>query len=470
MNLSKTVGHTKGITVRGKQAVKTVAKARTTLALGAMTAILLACGKGELVLDGPRFDVRADVPTIGENGEIPQVENSVAALEGRSFKIPAQVNHSEWTHRNGSATHRVAHPSLGSNLTQAWSVNIGQGNGRKARITADPVVSGGRIFTLDSASQVVATGSDGATLWSRKLIPVTDKDGDASGGGLAFGDGLVIASTGFGELFALEATSGEIKWRQKLEAPITSSPTVAGGLIYVVSRDSRAWAISTKEGRIKWQLPGTPSSAVIAGGAGVAISDRLAIFPFGSGELVSALKKSGIRVWGSSVAGQRRGRAYSNISDVTGDPVIAGDKIYASNQGGRTVALETGSGERLWTAKEGALAPVWPAGDSVFMISDQDNLIRLDAETGDVIWSEALPYFRAKKIKRRQHIFAHHGPILAGGRLIVASDDGLIRSFNPDTGELIGTTEIKNGAASNPVVVNNTLYVVTTKGNLVAFR
>ena len=450
--------------------MKTGARVRSTIILTAAAVLLLACGKGELILDGPRFDVRDDVPALGENGEIPQSPDASATYVPRSFSTPTQVNHSAWTHRNGSVAHRISHPALGTTLTQAWSANIGQGNGRKARITADPIVSGGRIFTLDSASQVVATGSDGATLWSRKLIPVTDRDGDASGGGLAFGDDLVIVSTGFGELFALEPTSGEIKWRQKLEAPITSSPTVADGLVYVVSRDSRAWAISTKEGRIKWQLPGTPSPAVINGGAGVAISDRLAVFPFGSGELVSALKKSGIRVWGSSVAGQRRGRAYSNIADVTGDPVIAGDRIFASNQGGRTVALEAGSGERLWTAKEGALAPVWPADDSVFLVSDQDNLMRLDAETGETIWSQELPYFRAKKIKRRQHIYAHHGPILAGGRLIVASDDGLIRSFDPETGEQISSIELKNGAASNPIVVNRTLYVVTTKGNLVAFR
>lgn len=443
---------------------------RTALALCVASVALFACGKGELVLDGPRFDVRDDVPSIGENGEAPQSENAGQAFVARSFNMPAQVNHSEWTHRNGSVAHRIAHPALSTNLTQLWSANIGQGNGRKARITADPVVSGGRIFTLDAGSQVVATGSDGATLWSRKLIPVTDKDADASGGGLAFGEGLVIAATGFGELFAIEATSGEIKWRQKLEAAITSSPTISNGLVYVVSRDSRAWAISADEGRIKWQLPGTPSQAVINGGAGVAVSDSLAVFPFGSGELVASLKKSGIRVWGSSVAGQRRGRAYSNISDVTGDPVISGGKIYASNQGGRTVALDAGSGERIWTAKEGALAPVWPAGDSVFLVSDQDNLIRLDAETGEVIWSKSLPFFRNRKVSRRQDIFAHHGPILAGGRLIVASDDGLIRSFSPETGELIGTTELKNGAASNPVVVNNTLYVVTIKGNLVAFR
>lgn len=446
-------------------------KARTGVSLFAITVLVSACGDGELVLDGPRFDVRDSVPTLSEDGTAEDI-NSVLAetTSARSFNAPAQVNHAAWTHRNGSAQHRITHPALGATLNPVWTAPIGQGNTRKARITADPVVSGGRIFTLDSASQVVATGSDGVTLWSRKLIPVTDSDSDASGGGLAFGDGMVIASTGFGELFALEASSGAVKWRQKLEAPVTSAPTIADGLIYVVTRDSRAWAITADTGRIKWEVPGAPSPAVILGGAGAAISDRLAIFPFGSGEIAASLKASGIRVWGSSVSGQRRGRAYANIGDVTGDPVISGDRIYASNQGGRTVALNIGNGQRLWTAKEGALAPVWPVGDSVFLVSDQQNLMRLDADTGKIIWSRPLPYFAAKKIKRRESIFAHHGPVMAGGRLIVASDDGLIRSFSPETGELVGTLELPGGAASNPVIVNRTLYVVNTKGNLVAFR
>lgn len=441
---------------------------RTSLTGAAMCALLAlgACGEDELVLDGERYDIRAPLPGSADAEGV----GGRAVNLTREFRAPAPVNHASWTHRGGNTAHKVTHPALNATLTPIWTANIGKGNSRKTRITADPVVAGGRIFTMDSASTVVATGSDGATLWSRALVPASDKDGDATGGGISFADGMIFATTGFGELFALEATSGAVIWRQKLDAPLTSAPTVDDGLVYVVSRDSKAWALDTKLGRIKWQLPGTPSNAVISGGAGPAIASRLVVFPFSSGELAGALKKSGIRVWGSSVAGQRKGVSYAVLSDVTGDPVIVDGVVYAANQAGRAVAMKASSGERIWTAREGAYSPVWPSGDSVFLVSDQNELLRLDRETGERIWGVELPYYTARKLRKRDEIYAHFGPILAGGRLVVASSDGLIRSYDPASGALVGTTALKGGAASAPVVVNGTLYVMTDKGQLAAFR
>ena len=88
-----------------------------------------------------------------------------------------------------------------------------------------------------------------------------------------------------------------------------------------------------------------------------------------------------------------------------------------------------------------------------------------------MIWRVDLPKFvDTGRIRKRRTVFAHYGPILAGGRLIVASSDGQLRSFSPTSGALIGAVPIPGGAATNPVVAGNTLYVVTKAGQLVAFR
>jgi outer membrane protein assembly factor BamB len=110
------------------------------------------------------------------------------------------------------------------------------------------------------------------------------------------------------------------------------------------------------------------------------------------------------------------------------------------------------------------------AGRAVFAVSDTSNLIRLSKDDGTLIWSTPLPKFTKKSVKSRAKIHAHFGPILAGGRLILASSDGLIRQFNPSDGTLLSTVELPAGAASAPIVVNGTLYVLSTKGDLLAFR
>ena len=97
-------------------------------------------------------------------------------------------------------------------------------------------------------------------------------------------------------------------------------------------------------------------------------------------------------------------------------------------------------------------------------------MLRLDASDGTRVWSTALPNFVKEKPKRRSEIYAHHGPILAGGRLYLASTDGQLRSFDPVSGTLVGTVEIPNGATTAPVVAGGVLYVVSSKGQLHAFR
>ena len=81
-----------------------------------------------------------------------------------------------------------------------------------------------------------------------------------------------------------------------------------------------------------------------------------------------------------------------------------------------------------------------------------------------------LPLFTENKPKKQGALYSHYGPILAGGRLIVASSDGLLRSFDPVDGKLIYSVEVPDGASSNPVVANGTLYVLGGKGELHAFR
>lgn len=439
-----------------------VTHARRICLLGAI-ALLAACGNRELILEGERLDLRA--PLDPEETVVEEV-----AEISTDITLPAQVNHTEWTHRNGTASHRIQHPALSRTLASVWSTNIGSGDSRKHRITADPVVSAGRVFALDSQATVSATSTAGEQLWSRDLTPPTDRSSDASGGGLAVDGDTVYVTTGFGELSALDVATGAEKWVQELDGATTGAPTVSDGLVYVISRDSQGWAINADTGRIEWSVTGTPSPSNMVGGAGPVVGDKLAVFAFGSGELVGAFRRGGVQVWTSSVSGARQGRAYTTVSDITGDPVIDGDVIYAANQSGRIVALNAGSGERIWTAKEGAYSPVWPTDNSVFLVSDEGKLVRLEAATGAEVWSVDLPYFQRERPRRLKAVFAHYGPVLAGGRLIVASSDGLIRSFDPVSGALISTVDIPGGATTNPVVVNGTLYVVSGRGTLHAFR
>ena len=434
--------------------------------------LLAACGDREVILQGERFPVRADldasIPVEGQPAPTapPEAENLSAPIA-----LPGQTNLGEWTHRAGNARHLMPHSALSATPQRVWTASIGAGSSRKNRISAAPVVSSGRVFTMDADVTVTATSTGGGTIWSTDLTASFDRGGGVSGGGLAVGGDRLFAATTYGEVVALDATSGAVLWRQRVDAPVTGAPATDGSVVYVSGKDGSAWAIDATDGKVIWQVVGTPGLAGYVGTSAPTVGDRAVIFPSAGGDLMAVLKiGGGTKIWQKSLAGKRLGAAYALTPEVTADAVIEGGVIYAGTGSGRTVAMSSSSGERIWSADEGALGPVALGGGSLFLVSDQAELVRLDAATGEVIWSVEMPYFTKDKVKKRKGIYAHYGPVLAGGRVMVVSSDGLLRAFDPTDGSLTHTAEIPGGAAAQPAVAGGTLYVVGGNGQLHAFR
>ena len=425
----------------------------------------LAGCEREVRLEGERLDPRAVIDSSAA-----ALAPATAASAATPIRLPAPQGNADWPQRAGGATHHLVNAALGTGQSRIWSAPIGQGNSYRYRIAAEPVAAGGRIYTLDSRARLSATSTAGAPLWATNIAAPGDREDDATGAGLAYEGGKIFATTGFAELVALDAASGAVLWRQGFDAGVGGAPTVAGGMVYVVARDGSAWAIRAADGKVAWQMGAAPGAAGVSGVSAPAVNDRLAIFPFASGEMVATLRQSGLTLWQAKVAGARLGRGYAVVSDLTGDPVIVGERLYAGSSAGKLAAFDVNTGERLWTADEGAMSPVQVAGGSVFLVSDEGRLVRLDAATGETLWAEALPHYVKDKIKRQREIHVHFGPVLAGNKLFVASSDGLLRSFDAASGALLGQAEIPGGAATDPIVAGATLYVVSRNGQLHAFR
>ncbi len=434
--------------------------------MGLLAVLALAACERDTVLPGERFDTRTPLEATlpGGGGAAPDTDMA------RPISLPAPVRLADWPSRGYNATNQLPHAALSANPVEVWAASIGTGNSRRNRIGTDPVAGSGLVYTIDAGAQLQATAlSSGAPAWITSLVPDFDRGGNASGGGLALVGNRIYATTPYGEVVALDAGTGAVIWRQRLGS-VLGAPTVSGGLLYVVGRNSEAWALEADSGRLRWVVPSSDAPSVLVGGAAPAVSDGRVIFPFPSGELIAAFPNTGVTLWNSFLAGGRLGTAYAGLNDITADPVVVGGTIYAGNQSGRVVAMNARTGTRIWAAREGAYSPVVVAGGAVFFVSDRNELIRLDASDGSRVWGTELPLYQANRARRREAVFTHYGPVLAGGRLVVASGDGLVRMFSPESGALVGTMELRGGAASHPIVVGDMLLVVSQDGRLHAYR
>ena len=426
---------------------------RARLLAGLALLALAGCQNREEFLPGAREAIRPEA-------------SAISRAERAPLALPPPVVNAAWPQRNGATEGRFTHLAFAPDPQLVWSVDIGEGSSRRARLIAAPVVAQGLVFTMDAAAQLSAVTPQGATAWRRSVAPAGQRPDAALGGGVAEAGGVLYVATGFGEVMALDpATGGEI-WRVMLDAPVRSAPAVADGRVVVVARNDTAYALSAATGELLWRVQGAGGVGVL-GGSSAALDGNLAVVPFVSGEVLGLLARNGLQVWAAALTGGRRELVRNRIGDITGGPVIAGDTVYASNQSGRTVSVDRETGARNWTIAEGAFGPVWPVGGSVFLLSDQGALVRADAETGATFWTTRLPeYFDT----RRREAIAHYGPLLAGGRLWVASSDGLLRAFSPSDGALVGTIPLPGGAAAAPALARGVMYVVTRDGRLHAFQ
>lgn len=443
---------------------------------------LTACSEKEKILKGERIDIRVPLSDTVDRISDPESEDVVYAnlLEHENIGAPIQLSatqdHASWRHLNGDVSHRIQHPSLGDELRRQWNVKFGNGNTKTQRLTATPVFSNGQIFIMDSQSLVSAYTETGQMIWSKSLVPTNENASDTSGGGLAYSNGVLFVTTGFGQLHAMNSTNGDTIWTQDFNSPTIFAPTVKDNLVVVVTQDGHAWGVNIRNGRFVRHWESVPGNASIATGSTPAIQGNLAIIPFTSGEIQAVELDSGIVVWSNVIGGSRDTSARSFHRSITSAPVIDNQTVYVGNQAGKMMAIEIASGKSKWIASESSYNPVWPEDNAIFLVSDVGELLRLNAQTGDKIWGVELPYFKRASIqgrlfnRGRKSVYANYGPILAGGRLIVASSDGIVRFFNPVDGQMVNTIDLGVGAATAPIVINQTLYLVDSSGRLLAYQ
>ena len=215
---------------------------RKALLGGLILTVVVSCGRREEILPGERETIRPAQELLVEFDNLPAVNLGEVNENGA------------WTHRNGNSRHSFNNVAFDGSLNRIWSVNIGKGNTKKTRLTADPIVVGNRVYVMDSVGQVSAISPSGAVLWTTDLRPERDARDDISGGGLAFAAGKLIVSTGYGDVVALQANNGNELWRQRFQASLTAAPAVSQGIVIAVSVGNEAMGIDLNNGRVRWRI------------------------------------------------------------------------------------------------------------------------------------------------------------------------------------------------------------------------
>ena len=419
--------------------------------------LLVACTTTKPPLPGERLSVLSLDKQLEPDPEI-------ASLEVR---LPRPVINADWPEAGGYPNHVMQHVALGEDIETSWRTSIGDGSSRTGRILAPPIAFGDRVYAMDADATVSAyERRTGKQVWETRVKP--EDAGPAFGGGVAFAEDRIFATTGYGQIIALDANTGKELWRKDVAAPLRSAPTVADGRVFAVTVDNQLQVLATSDGRTLWTHSGTPETAGLLGGASPAVEGDVVVAAYSSGELFALRVENGRQLWTDNLAAARRTDALSALADIRGRPVIDRGRVYAVSHSGRMVAIDLRTGERIWEQDIGGTETPWVAGDFIFVISNDSELICLTRRDGRVRWVQELP--RYQDLKKKKGSLNWSGPVLGGDRLIVVASNGEAMSFSPYTGAALGRVKLPDGTFLTPIIANETLYVLTDDADLIAMR
>jgi outer membrane protein assembly factor BamB len=257
-----------------------------------------------------------------------------------------------------------------------WSVGAGQ------LIEFPPVIAYGRVYFADTAGRFYAVEAEtGKMAWKQSLGRITAASP-------TIGEGVVYQplmnargeerETADGFLVALDADTGEEKWRFKAGV-MESSPLLVDGVIYVGTFDRNLYALDAATGEKRWAFK---TGDAVKGGP--VIADGTIYFGSYDGKVYAVDARTGKRRWGSAAQGGLRG-----AGNFYATPAVAYGRVFIGNTDGKVYAFGAKSGNLLWSKSTGGYvyssAALW--NKTVFVGSYDKRFYALDAGTGDVRWS-----------------------------------------------------------------------------------
>ena len=240
-----------------------------------------------------------------------------------------------------------------------------------------------------------------------------------------------------GELVALAAGSGAVRWR-RLIGPSESSPVVTGGSVFVGDWDGRVYSFSARTGQQRWMFQ--------AGGkvkGGIAVSGGRVYFGAYDSHVYALNATTGKLLWQASAQPQ-----LGHSGEFYATPAVAYGRVFIGSTDGKEYAFGAATGDLLWSSSTDGYvyssSAVWRR--RVFAGSYSSTFFCFDAATGGVLWS-----FRA------------NGPIsgsptIVAGRVYFATLDRQTYALDASSGRLLWT--FPDGKYTPVVADSKHLYLV----------
>ena len=338
-----------------------------------------------------------------------------------------------------------ANPAL-MGVRQAWKVQVPE---VKFPLTA--AINGDIVTVAGSDGTVVAIDARaGRETWRAS-------DGTPLAAGVGSDGSLAAVVTTGNELVALE--NGKVLWKQKLSAQAFTAPLVAGRRVFVQTADRSVSAWDGQSGRRLWIQQRAGENLVLRkSGVLIAVGDTL-VAGLG-GRLVGINPGNGTSRWEAPIAAPRGTNDVERLVDLTGSVSRVGDSVCARAYYASVGCVDTARGTLAWSKPASGADGV--SGDDRFVYGTESDgsVIAWRRGDGERAW-------QMSRLKNRELT----SPLAVGRSLIIGESTGTLHFVSREDGALLNRVTPDGSAITvAPVLVGNTVVVVTAKGGVFGYR
>jgi outer membrane protein assembly factor BamB len=333
-------------------------------------------------------------------------------------------------------------------LTEAWKADTGEIGASlfQPTLTGEDVVAAGghRVVRIAVANGNVAWRSESGVRLSA---------------GAGAGDGLVLAGSGKGEVIALDAASGQPRWKVALSSEVVGTILVAGNMAIVRTGDGRIHGLDAADGSRKWLYSRNLPALTLRGSGGMTLAESVLYAGFPGGKLTALNPANGAQLWEATVALPRGATELERVADVMGNPAVDDKQVCAVAYQGRVACFDRVTGAPLWARDASSNSGLAMDGQNVYVTDDKDAVTAYDKTSGRAGW-------RQDKLARRQVT----APLALGNRVVVGDGEGYVHVLSTEDGRFLGRARVDDAMRSAPVDIGPGFVVQTAKGSVVAFR
>lgn len=331
-------------------------------------------------------------------------------------------------------------------VKQAWTAQIGEQD------SSMTVSASGNTVLLAAGNGVVAAldAGTGRDLWRLNT-------GAALAAGVGGDARLAAVVTQGNELLAL--SEGREIWRQRLSSKAFTAPFVAGGRVFVLAADRSVNAFDGATGRRLWsqQRPGEP---LVLRQAGVLLAVGDTLVAGLGGRLTGLNPGNGSVRWELPIATPRGVNDIERLVDLVGPVSRLKESVCARAFQASVGCVNAERGSLLWSrAADGSQGL---DGDErlVFGVESDGKVIAWQRADGERAWTSEDLRFRGLT-----------APRVVGRSIAVGDAAGFVHLLSRQDGTVLNRlTTDGSGIAATPVLVGDTLVVVTRKGNIFGFQ